>query len=76
MENTSKNVFSALYKAENMFDGNIFHPPNGTVRPIWRMGVSVPREDGRSVVRPFYTGTTTRYELRNAATYVERCETR
>ena len=76
MENTSKNVFSALYKAENMFDGNIFHPTkwDGTT-PFGVMGVSVLRVYGLSVATPFHTVANARYRLRNAATYVDRCET-
>lgn len=76
MENISKNVFSVLYKAENMFDGNIFHPPNGRYDPFGVIGVSVLRVYGLSVATPFYTVSVARYRLRNAATYVERCETR
>ena len=55
-----------------------YFPPtkwDGTT-PFGVMGVSVLRVYGLSVATPFYTVSVARYRLRNAATYVERCETR
>lgn len=48
----------------------------GRYDPFGVMGVSVLRVYGLSVASPFYTVANARYRLRNAATYVERCETR
>ena len=47
----------------------------GRYDPFGVMGVSVPRVYGLSVATPFYTVSVARYRLRNAATYVDRCET-
>ena len=55
-----------------------YFPPtkwDGTT-PFGVMGVSVLRVYGLSVATPFHTVANARYRLRNAATYVERCETR
>lgn len=54
-----------------------YFPPtkwDGTT-PFGVMGVSVLRVYSLSVASPFYTVSTARYRLRNAATYVDRCET-
>ena len=55
-----------------------YFPPTKWVgtTPFGVMGVSVPRVYGLSVATPFHTVSVARYRLRNAATYVERCETR